>query len=82
MKQNSLQYLLDKYREGTLTDEERTELNRLAHRDEVMSSSSCVAGCGCSGCDRGRGDGCDAQADRGCNDCRGARGANDSAGGS
>ena len=39
MKQNSLQYLLDKYREGTLTDEERTELNRLAHRDEVMSSA-------------------------------------------
>jgi hypothetical protein len=39
MKQNSLQYLLDKFREGTLTDEERSELNRLTHRDEVMASA-------------------------------------------
>ena len=39
MKQNSLQYLLDKFRAGTLTDEERSELNRLTHRDEVMASA-------------------------------------------
>lgn len=39
MKQNSLQYLLDRFREGTLTDEERTELERLTHRDEVMSTA-------------------------------------------
>ena len=39
MKQNSLQYLLDKFREGTLTDEERSELNSLTHRDEVMASA-------------------------------------------
>lgn len=40
MKQNSLQYLLEKYREGTLTDDERTELERLSHRDEVMAAAS------------------------------------------
>lgn len=40
MKQNSIQYLLAKYREGTLTDDERTELERLSHRDEVMAAAS------------------------------------------
>ena len=40
MKQNSIQYLLEKYREGTLTDDERTELERLSHRDEVMATAS------------------------------------------
>lgn len=39
MKQNSLQYLLDRFREGTLTDEERTELEHLTHRDEVMATA-------------------------------------------
>lgn len=40
MKQNSLQYLLEKYREGTLNDEERVELERLTHKDEVMAAAS------------------------------------------
>ena len=40
MKQNSLQYLLEKYREGTLNDEERGELERLTHKDEVMASAN------------------------------------------
>ena len=40
MKQNSLQYLLEKYREGTLNDEERVELERLTHKDEVLSAAN------------------------------------------
>lgn len=40
MKQNSLQYLLEKYREGTLNDEERVELERLTHKDEVISAAN------------------------------------------
>lgn len=40
MKQNSIQYLLEKFREGTLTDEERTELEQLTRRDEVMAAAS------------------------------------------
>ena len=40
MKQNSIQYLLEKYREGTLNDEERTELERLTHKDEVVAAAS------------------------------------------
>ena len=39
MKTDSIQHLLEKYREGTLNDEEREELNILTHRDEVMSSA-------------------------------------------
>lgn len=31
---------MDKYREGTLSDEERDELNRLTHRDAVMAAAS------------------------------------------
>lgn len=37
MKQNSLEHLLAKYREGTLCDEERAELESLAHKDEVTA---------------------------------------------
>ena len=40
MKQNSIQYLLEKYREGTLNDEERTELERLTHKDEVVAAAN------------------------------------------
>lgn len=40
MKQDSLQYLLEKYREGALSDDERSELERLTHKDEVMASAS------------------------------------------
>ncbi len=40
MKQNSLQYLLEKYREGTLNEEERVELESLTHMDEVMDAAS------------------------------------------
>ncbi len=39
MKQDTLQSLLDKYREGTLTDSERSELERLSHKDEVFSAA-------------------------------------------
>ena len=39
MKQNSIQYLLEKYREGTLSDEERVELESLTHKDEVMAAA-------------------------------------------
>lgn len=41
MKQNSLQYLLEKYREGTLNEEERVELERMTHKDEVMAAANC-----------------------------------------
>ena len=40
MKTESLERLMDKYREGTLSDEERDELNRLTHRDAVMAAAS------------------------------------------
>jgi len=36
---NRMQTLLDKFREGTLTDGERSELERLSHKDEVFSSA-------------------------------------------
>lgn len=39
MKQDTLQSLLEKYREGTLTDSERSELERLSHKDEVFSAA-------------------------------------------
>lgn len=39
MKQNDLQTLLDKFREGTLTDGERSELERLSHKEEVFSAA-------------------------------------------
>lgn len=39
MKQDSLQSLLDKYREGTLTEGERAELERLSHKEEVMAAA-------------------------------------------
>ena len=40
MKNDSIQYLLEKYREGTLNDEERVELERLTHKDEVFAAGS------------------------------------------
>lgn len=39
MKQNSLQQLLAKYQEGTLSSEELEQLNALTHRDEVMAEA-------------------------------------------
>ena len=39
MKQDTLQSLFDKYREGTITDSERSELERLSHKDEVFSAA-------------------------------------------
>ena len=39
MKQDSLQQLLAKYQEGTLSDEELERLNQLTHRDEVLSAA-------------------------------------------
>lgn len=39
MTPDNLQPLLDKYRDGTLTDSERDELNRLTRRDEVFSAA-------------------------------------------
>lgn len=39
MKQDTLQSLLDKFREGTLTDGERSELERLSHKEEVFSAA-------------------------------------------
>lgn len=39
MKQDTLQSLLDKYREGTLSDSERSELERLSHKEEVFSAA-------------------------------------------
>lgn len=39
MKQDSLQHLLAKYQEGTLTDEELERLNVLTHRDEVLAAA-------------------------------------------
>ena len=39
MKTDSIQQMLARYREGTLSDDELGELNRLTHRDEVMASA-------------------------------------------
>ena len=39
MKQDTLQHLLEKYREGTLSGEELSQLNSLAHKDEVLSAA-------------------------------------------
>lgn len=39
MKTESLQHLIEKYREGTLSDSELSELQRLSHRDEVMAAA-------------------------------------------
>lgn len=40
MKTDTLQHLLDGYREGTLSDNERTELEQLSRRDKVMAEAS------------------------------------------
>lgn len=39
MKYDTLQQLLEKYHEGTLTDEEREQLDSMTHRDEVFASA-------------------------------------------
>ncbi len=39
MKKESLQELMERYREGTLSESELAELNRLCHRDEVMAAA-------------------------------------------
>ena len=39
MKDNTIQQMLERYREGTLDEGELAELNRLTHRDEVMSAA-------------------------------------------
>ena len=39
MKNDSIQQMLERYREGTLSDSELAELNRLARRDEVMEAA-------------------------------------------
>ena len=39
MKHDTLQQLLEKYHEGTLTDEEREQLDSMTHRDEVFASA-------------------------------------------
>ena len=39
MKTDSIQRLLERYREGTLSGSELDELNRLTHRDEVMAGA-------------------------------------------
>lgn len=44
MKNDIIQHLLERYREGTLSDSERAELNRLTHRDEVMAQAERQAG--------------------------------------
>lgn len=36
---NRLQMLLERYREGTLTDSERSELERMSHKEEVFSAA-------------------------------------------
>lgn len=40
MKKDSIQELLAKYSEGTLTEGERADLERLAHKDEVLASAN------------------------------------------
>ena len=44
MKQDSIQQLFEKYREGTLSTAELAELNRLTHKDEVLDAASHRAG--------------------------------------
>ena len=44
MKTDSIQQLLERYREGTLSDSGLGELNRLTHRDEVMAAAERRAG--------------------------------------
>ena len=39
MKNPDIQQMLERYREGTLSDGELAELNRLTHRDEVMAEA-------------------------------------------
>lgn len=39
MKNDTLQQLLAKYQQGTLSGEELEQLNRLTHKDEVMSAA-------------------------------------------
>lgn len=39
MKNPSIEALLERYRQGTLSDSELSELNRLTHRDEVMAQA-------------------------------------------
>jgi hypothetical protein len=39
MKTDTIQQLLEHYQQGTLSDSEVAELNRLTHRDEVMASA-------------------------------------------
>ena len=39
MKTESQEQLLERYREGTLSDGDLAELNRLSHRDEVMAAA-------------------------------------------
>lgn len=43
MKNNELNQLLEKYREGTLSDGELAELNRLSGRDEVTAAADSTA---------------------------------------
>lgn len=40
MKKDSIQELLAKYSEGTLTESERADLERLAHKDEVLATAN------------------------------------------
>ena len=40
MKQESLQHMLSRYKDGTLSDEETEQLNRLTHRDEVFAKAT------------------------------------------
>lgn len=40
MKDNSLQQLLAKYQEGTLSADELEQLNQLTHKDEVLSAAN------------------------------------------
>lgn len=39
MKNDTIQQLLSKYQQGTLTDEELSELSALTHKDEVMAAA-------------------------------------------
>ena len=44
MKNDAIQQMTDRYREGSLDDRELSELGRLAHRDEVMAAAERRAG--------------------------------------
>lgn len=39
MKNDTIQHLLERYRQGTLSDSELADLTRLTHRDEVMDNA-------------------------------------------